>query len=99
MLQGIRSRAGSYIVKILFALLILTFGIWGIGDIFRTGGTDTAVATVGDQSIRAEELQTALRRAAGQLGGRLGPGTDRREGHDAGLVDPAARPSDGPHPA
>ena len=46
MLQAIRSRAGSYVVKILFALLILTFGIWGIGDIFRNRGSDTVVATV-----------------------------------------------------
>ena len=72
MLQAIRSRAGSYVVKGLFALLILTFGIWGIGDIFRTRGADTVVATVGDQSIRAEELQTALRRALEQLSARFG---------------------------
>ena len=38
MLQAIRSRAGSFVVKLLFGLLILTFGIWGIGDIFRTRG-------------------------------------------------------------
>ena len=36
MLQAIRSKAGSFVVKLLFALLILTFGVWGIGDIFRT---------------------------------------------------------------
>src|SRR5260370_1123534 len=34
MLQAIRSKAGSLIVKILFALLIVSFGVWGIGDIF-----------------------------------------------------------------
>src|SRR5260370_13976047 len=79
MLQAIRSRAGSYIVKILFALLILTFGIWGIGDIFRTGGTDTAVATVGDQSIRADELQTALRGALEQLRARFRSATYRQQ--------------------
>ena len=66
MLQAIRSKAGSFVVKALFALLILTFGIWGIGDIFRSRSTDTAVATVGDRSIPAEELQTALRRALGE---------------------------------
>ncbi|HYL33767.1 MAG TPA: SurA N-terminal domain-containing protein, partial [Stellaceae bacterium] len=35
MLQAIRSRATSLFVKILFGVLIVTFGIWGIGDIFR----------------------------------------------------------------
>jgi peptidyl-prolyl cis-trans isomerase D len=87
MLQAIRSRAGSYVVKILFALLILTFGIWGIGDIFRTRGTDTAVATVGDQSIRAEELQTALRRALEQVSARFGSAIDLQQAKQLGLVD------------
>jgi peptidyl-prolyl cis-trans isomerase D len=87
MLQAIRSRAGSYVVKGLFALLILTFGIWGIGDIFRTRGTDTAVATVGDQSIRAEELQTALRRALEQLSARFDSAIDLQQAKQLGLVD------------
>ena len=87
MLQAIRSRAGSYVVKVLFALLILTFGIWGIGDIFRTRGTDTVVATVGDQSIRAEELQTALRRALEQLSARFGSAIDLQQAKQLGLVD------------
>src|SRR5215472_11790735 len=87
MLQAIRSRAGSYVVKGLFALLILTFGIWGIGDIFRTRGTDTVIATVGDHSIRAEELQTALRRALEQLSARFGSAIDMQQAKQLGLVD------------
>jgi len=87
MLQAIRSRAGSYVVKILFALLILTFGIWGIGDIFRSRGNDTVVATVGDQSIHAEELQTALRRALEQLSARFGSAIDLQQAKQLGLVD------------
>jgi peptidyl-prolyl cis-trans isomerase D len=87
MLQAIRSRAGSFVVKALFALLILTFGIWGIGDIFRSRGNDTVVATVGDQSIRAEELQTALRRALEQLSARFGSAIDLQQAKQLGLVD------------
>jgi peptidyl-prolyl cis-trans isomerase D len=87
MLQAIRSRAGSFVVKALFALLILTFGIWGIGDIFRNRGTDTAVATVGDRSIPAEELQTALRRALEQLSARFGTAIDMQQAKQLGLVD------------
>lgn len=87
MLQAIRSKAGSFVVKALFALLILTFGIWGIGDIFRNRGTDTAVATVGDRSIPAEELQTALRRALEQLSARFGTAIDMQQAKQLGLVD------------
>jgi peptidyl-prolyl cis-trans isomerase D len=87
MLQAIRSKAGSFVVKALFALLILTFGIWGIGDIFRNRGTDAAVATVGDRSIPAEELQTALRRALEQLSARFGTAIDMQQAKQLGLVD------------
>ncbi len=87
MLQAIRSKAGSFVVKALFGLLILTFGIWGIGDIFRTRGTDTVVATVGGQSIPAEELQTALRRAIEQLSTRFGSAIDPQQAKQLGLVD------------
>ena len=87
MLQAIRSKAGSFVVKALFALLILTFGIWGIGDIFRNRGNDTVVATVGDRSIPAEELQTALRRALEQLSARFGSAIDMQQAKQLGLVD------------
>ena len=30
MLQAIRTRAGGIVVKVLFGLLILSFGFWGI---------------------------------------------------------------------
>src|ERR1700746_2458075 len=87
MLQAIRSKAGSFIVKALFGLLILTFGIWGIGDIFRNRSSDTVIATVGSQSIRAEELQTALRRAIEQLSARFGAAIDLQRAKQLGLVD------------
>jgi peptidyl-prolyl cis-trans isomerase D len=87
MLQAIRSKAGSVVVKLLFILLIGVFGIWGIGDIFRTRSTDTSVATVGDHSIRAEELQTALRRSLEQLSARFGSAIDLQQAKQLGLVD------------
>ena len=87
MLQAIRSRAGSFIVKVLFGLLIVTFGIWGIGDIFRSHSSDTVVATVGDHAIRADELQTAVRRALEQLSARYGNAIDPQQAKQLGLVD------------
>ncbi len=87
MLQAIRSKAGSFVVKLLFVLLILTFGIWGIGDIFRTASSDTSIATVGDHSVRADELQTALRRALEQLSARFGSAIDLQQAKQLGLID------------
>jgi peptidyl-prolyl cis-trans isomerase D len=87
MLQAIRSKAGSVFVKALFALLILTFGIWGIGDIFRNRPTDTSVAKIGGQSIDANELQTALQPALERLSTQLGTQVDLRQAKQMGVVD------------
>lgn len=66
MLQAIRSKASSLVAKILFGLLIVTFGIWGIGDIFRNRGADTTVATVGGRKIDVSELTLAVRQEEAQ---------------------------------
>ena len=87
MLQAIRSKAGSFVVKGLFGLLIVIFGIWGIGDIFRTRSTDTVIATVGDQSIQAEDLQTAMRRELENLSARAGGPIDIQQLKKFGVVD------------
>jgi peptidyl-prolyl cis-trans isomerase D len=87
MLQAIRSKAGSFVVKGLFVLLILTFGIWGIGDIFRNRPTDTVIATVGEQSIRAEDMQEAMRRELERLSARFGAAIDIQQAKKLGVVD------------
>jgi peptidyl-prolyl cis-trans isomerase D len=60
MLQAIRSHTSGIVVQALFGLLILTFALWGIGDIFRGRGSDTSVAKVGGQEIPASEVSQAL---------------------------------------
>jgi peptidyl-prolyl cis-trans isomerase D len=87
MLQAIRSKAGSVVVKALFALLILTFGIWGIGDIFRNRPTDTTIATIDGQRIDAAELQTALQPALERLSTQLGTQVDLRQAKQMGVVE------------
>ncbi len=86
MLQSIRSKAGSLVVKLLFGLLIVTFGIWGIGDIFRNRPTDTTIATVGSESIDTATLQNALQPALERLSQRLGTQVDLRQAKQMGVV-------------
>jgi peptidyl-prolyl cis-trans isomerase D len=87
MLQAIRGRAGSFIVKLLFGLLILSFGIWGIGDIFRNRTSETVVAKIGSQTIDAQqlesELEPTLERLSAQYGGKL----DRDKAKKLGIID------------
>lgn len=88
MMQAIRGRAGSIIVKILFALLILSFGAWGISDyLFRIRGPqETVVAKVGDEPIQAAELQRTLEPAVERVRAQFGT-VDMQLVKQLGIVD------------
>lgn len=88
MLQAIRTRAGGIVVKVLFGLLILSFGFWGLytrSTFFQNKeAADTIVASVGDQEIRVDQFQAALKpaveRLRAQFGGALDPSTLKQLG-------------------
>ncbi len=56
MLTSLRKSAASWLAKLLFALLILSFAAWGIGD-YLAPEVDDAVARVGESEIPAEEFR------------------------------------------
>lgn len=58
MLQQLRKGAAGWVAKIFFALLVLSFAVWGIEDVFRNFGT-TTVATVGNTEIQVEQFRNA----------------------------------------
>ncbi|HWI25946.1 MAG TPA: peptidyl-prolyl cis-trans isomerase [Stellaceae bacterium] len=90
MLQAIRNRASSIFVKILFGLLVISFAIWGIGDIFRNHGTQTTVATVGDHKIDQQTLNRAVRQDAERWRQALNGSTlDDQQLKQLGIVDTA----------
>ncbi len=61
MLDKMRSGAKSWVAKILMGLLVLSFGVWGIADVF-TFRINSALATVGDQEISGASFTEAYRR-------------------------------------
>ena len=87
MLQAIRSKIGSWIVKILFAFLILSFAVWGIGDIFRGAGPDTVVAEVGEIEITVRDVDRAFDNQLRQLRRTLGPELDAQTAISLGVLD------------
>jgi peptidyl-prolyl cis-trans isomerase D len=89
MLQAIRSKATSFVVKILFGLLIASFGIWGIGDIFRSAGPDTTVAKVGGRVITADQVSQAVQAQIDRLRGVFGGSIDAQQAKQLGVVDEA----------
>ena len=74
MMQGIRKAGqtwlGKLVVGVLFGLLILSFAIWGIADVFR-GGSVAPVATVGSTKISAEQVRNAYQTELQNLSRRL----------------------------
>ena len=89
MLQKIRSKATSLVVKVLFGVLVVTFALWGIGDIFRNRSSDTAVATVGPLKIEPTPLQTAVRADLERLRGVIGGAVTLDQAKQLGVVDAA----------
>jgi peptidyl-prolyl cis-trans isomerase D len=56
---------------VLLGLIAISFGIWGIGDIFRGFGTST-VATIGSSEIRVDQFRQLYQDRLQQLGRNLG---------------------------
>ncbi|MEZ5925137.1 MAG: peptidyl-prolyl cis-trans isomerase [Hyphomicrobiaceae bacterium] len=93
MLEALRKGAGSWVAKILFAILVASFALWGIGDVFRGFGGNT-LATVGTTTLTPpvyEQLfNRELQAAREKFGRQLTPQQGRALGLDqqvfAGLL-------------
>jgi peptidyl-prolyl cis-trans isomerase D len=86
MLNVLRQQAGSWVVKLLLLLLVVSFAIWGIGDVFFRGGHNPAVASVGGSEIPASELADGFNRSLSNLQQRLGGNIDRQQAIRLGLM-------------
>ncbi len=84
MLQSIRELSKTWIFKGLMTLLVVSFGIWGVGDMFRTHPGQRVVARVGKVEIPVQELefrfQQGLAEARNVFGKDLTPSEARRIG-------------------
>lgn len=87
MLQIIRSTAGSWVVKILFVALIISFAVWGIGDV--TKGVQQGVAQVGDRAITPVELDQAYQAEFNRMRQMVGPEFSEEQARQFGLRDRA----------
>jgi len=87
MLQSIRSTAGTWIVKILFVILIISFGVWGIGDMVRQASTPNHVAEVGDIVITPQQFDQEFRAEMNRLRQMLGPDFTDEQARQLGLMD------------
>lgn len=86
MMQSMRKQAKGFLAFILFGLLILSFGVWGIGDIFRPVSGRDVVIEIGGTEIPAEQLARDVQREIQALRARSGVSLDYGQALRFGLV-------------
>ena len=88
MLHGMRKISqhwiGRAILSVLFGLLIVSFVIWGVGDMFR-GFVPDKVAEVGGQSITSQQYQSALQTVMFRIQSRTRRNLTNAQAHELGL--------------
>jgi peptidyl-prolyl cis-trans isomerase D len=72
MLEKLRKQAAKVLMSLLFGLLIMSFAIWGIGDIFRGSGQTTTIAEVGGAEIDVQTFSQYLTRDINRLQTQFG---------------------------
>jgi len=93
MLRGIHKASSTWLGKALMAavmgFLVISFAIWGIGDIFRGFGQNSALR-IGDTTISPEQLREyyndKLRQISRQVGRPITPQMARERGIDRQLI-------------
>ena len=85
------NRPKNIIVKIgifvLFGMLIASFAVWGIGDIFRGSTQVRAVAEIGGEPILDREYARALSREINRISQRLGAQLEMDQARAFGIPD------------
>jgi len=86
MLETLRRNASGLIAKILMALLIVSFGIWGIADVFRGFGSQT-LATIGSTEITVPEFRQMYQERLQQVSQQLKQGITPEQARAFGLPE------------
>jgi peptidyl-prolyl cis-trans isomerase D len=93
MLRGIQKASSNWLGKavltVVMGLLVVSFAVWGIGDIFRGFGQST-LATIGSTEVSIEQFRSYYTERMNQLGRQLGrpvtPAQARALGLDRQIV-------------
>ncbi len=90
MMDSMRKAAKSWVAKLLIGLLAVSFGVWGIADVFKFA-TVNDLATVGSEEITAEAyskaFQNRLQEISRQTGQGITPEEARVYGIDKGVLE------------
>ena len=84
MLDALRRGSTGWVAKILLAVLVLSFAVWGVADVF-TGFGRGSLAKVGEQEIRVEDFQRQLQNELQIISRQSGRRLSMEEARGAGL--------------
>lgn len=88
MLRGLRKASSNWLGKTVMAavvtFLVVSFAIWGIGDIFR-GMTRTTVAKIGGTEISGEQFRTFFNERLQQFSRQVGRPVTPQQAQSIGL--------------
>lgn len=84
MLDKFRKSLKSVVVNVFIGLLVLSFAVWGIADIFSGFGSQT-LAKIGDTEISQDEFRNELQRQISFLSNRLGRQLTQEETNRLGI--------------
>ncbi|OAN52896.1 parvulin peptidyl-prolyl isomerase [Paramagnetospirillum marisnigri] len=87
MLDVFRKASKTWVVKLLFALLTLSFVVWGVGDVVRGGGGRGPAIEVGKTSIPAAEVMAEFKREVERLQPLFGGKLTSEEARKMGILD------------
>lgn len=88
MLDALRRNSSGWVAKIMMGLLVISFAVWGVNDVF-TGNSSAAVAEVGGEPISVDQYQRAVENEIRNFSQRLGQPLSREQAHQYG-IDSAA---------
>ena len=72
MLESIRNRSGGIIVKALLGLLILSFAMWGVADVYSPSKSKQNLAEVGNIEIKPSHVRRDYQREIERLSHTFG---------------------------
>ena len=84
MLEFVRKAVKSWVAKILLGVLVASFAVFGIGDVF-TSSLGSSVASVGNQKVSAERFLAAFNGEMRGASQRFGQPIDTQLARELGL--------------
>lgn len=90
MLRQIRAALKSWVVILLMGLLVISFAVWGVGDVFSARFSD-AVIQAGSREVSPQQFQTIFQNYRRQIDQQQGRPVTPEELAQAGVLEAVVR--------